>query len=99
LERAQIIDKIKPLILVCLVPRSDAPNVTPRVPMERCKRRTDFVTVEKIEIDDRPPATGLDPAKLQLSIEEDRAAADPDERFFAVYVQVPKVANSEWLDM
>ena len=37
LERAQIIDKIKCLISVRLVPRSDAPNVIPRVPMEWCR--------------------------------------------------------------
>ena len=67
--------------------------------MERCKRRTDFMAVEQIEIDDRPPAAGLDPAKLQLCTEEDCAAPDPDERFFAVYVQVPEMANSEWLGM
>ena len=57
------------------------------------------MAVEKVEINDGPPAAGLDPAKLQLCMEEDCAAADPDERFFAVYVQVPEMANSEWLEM
>jgi len=57
------------------------------------------MTVEKIKIDDRPPAARLDPAKLQLVPEEECAAADPDERLFAVHMQIPEVANSEWLDM
>lgn len=57
------------------------------------------MAVEKVEIDDSPPAAGLDPAKLQLCTEEDCTAADPDERFFVVYVQVPEISSSEWLDM
>lgn len=66
--------------------------------MERRRRRTDFVAVEKIEIDDRPPAARLDPTELQLRAEEDRTAANPEERFFAVHVQVPEVTDSEWLE-
>ena len=99
LERAQIIDKIKCLISVRLVPRSDAPNVIPCVSMERRRRRTDFVAAEKIEIDDCSPAPRLDPAELQMRAEEDRATANPKEWFFAVHVQVPEVTDSEWLDV
>ena len=67
--------------------------------MERRGRRADFMAIQKIEVDDCPPATWLDPAELQLRAEEDRAAADPDERFFAVHVQVPEVTDSEWLEI
>jgi hypothetical protein len=99
LEWAQIIDKVKREILVCLVPRGDTPNVVPRVPMKWRRRRTDLMAVKEIEIDDRPPAAGFEPAELQLRAEEDRATADPDKRFFAMHVQVPKVADSERLDV